>query len=79
MEGYKHGAYVREVKAKINTPAENAAGIHVVFGTAPVNMAEEPEKAVNRLVVAEDFEEAKKKLGYSEDFGKFTLCQAMDA
>lgn len=79
MAGYKHGAYVQEVKAKIAVPAKNETGIHVVFGTSPVNMAEEPEKAVNRLIVAENFEEAKKKLGYSEDFEKYTLCQAMDA
>ena len=36
-------------------------------------------KAVNSLVMVESFDEAAAKLGYSEDFGKYTLCQVMDA
>lgn len=79
MEGYKHGAYVKEVSSTLAAPKKNETGLHVIFGTAPVNMAAEPEKAANRLIMAETFEEAKEKLGYSEDFKKYTLCQAMDA
>ena len=61
MEGYKHGAYVKEVNSTLAAPRRNETGLHVVFGTAPVNMATE------------------EKLGYSEDYGKYTLCQVMDA
>ncbi len=79
MKGYKHGAYVREENSAIPAPVANGTGLHVVFGTAPVHMAAEPEKAVNSLVMVESFDEAAAKLGYSEDFGKYTLCQVMDA
>ena len=79
MEGYKHGAYVREVGSGVAAPVANETGLHVVFGTAPIHMAEEPEKAVNRLVVAGTYEEAVSQLGYSEDYERYTLCQVMDA
>lgn len=79
MEGYRHGAYVEEASSTLATPKRNEAGLHVIFGTAPVNMAAEPGEAVNRLIIAEDFESAREKLGYSGDYGKYTLCQAMDA
>ncbi|MEY8265087.1 phage tail sheath family protein [Lachnospiraceae bacterium 64-25] len=79
MKGYKHGAYVKEVGTSIGTPRKNEAGLHVIFGTAPINMAAEPEKAVNQLIVVNDYDEAVEKLGYSGDYEKYTLCQAMDA
>ena len=50
-----------------------------MFGTAPVHMAAEPEKAVNRLVMANTYAEAVERLGYSQDYEKYTLCQVMDA
>lgn len=78
MGTYRHGAYVEEADSGLAAPKRNEGGLHVIFGTAPVNMAAKPGKAANRLVIAESFEEAEEKLGYSEDFEKFTLCQAMD-
>lgn len=79
MAGYKHGAYVQEVSSSIAAPITNNTGLHIIFGTAPINKAEEPEKTVNQLIKAETYEEAVKKLGYSEDYENYTLCQAMDA
>lgn len=79
MAGYKHGAYVQEVNSSIAAPTVNNTGLHVIFGTAPVNKAAEPEKAVNQLIKAETYEEAVEKLGYSENYKSYTLCQAMDA
>ena len=79
MAGYKHGAYVQEVSSGIAVPSVNNTGLHVIFGTAPINMAEAPEKAVNQLIKVESYEEAVEKLGYSEDYESYTLCQAMDA
>ncbi len=79
VKEYRHGAYVEEVGSSLAAPKTNETGLHVVFGTAPVNMTENPEKAVNQLIMANTFEEAVEKLGYSADFEKYTLCQAMDA
>lgn len=79
MGTYHHGAYVEEAGSGLASPRRNEGGLHVIFGAAPVHIAADPEGAVNRLIMAENFEEAVEKLGYSEDFGKYTLCQAMDA
>lgn len=79
MADYRHGAYVQEVDSSLATPKENEAGLHVIFGTAPINMAAEPGKAANQLIMVNNYEEAIEKLGYSEDFKNYTLCQAMDA
>lgn len=79
MDSYKHGIYVDEVGSGTAVPAVNETGLHVVFGTAPIHKTAEPEKVVNRLVIANTYEEAVSKLGYSEDYEKYTLCQVMDA
>lgn len=77
--GYKHGAYVNEVNSGIASPVRNGAGLHVFFGTAPINMAADPDKAVNQLIMVNTYEEAVEKLGYLEDFEHYTLCQVVDA
>lgn len=79
MNGYKHGAYVQEVSSNVGTLKINNTGIHVIFGTAPINKTAEPDKAVHQLIKANTFEEAVEKLGYSEDYESYTLCQAIDA
>ena len=72
-----HGINVMEEDEVLNTAAESASGIAVVFGTAPVHLTKEPDVVVNKPVLIRTFEEAKKKLGYSTDFEKYTLCQSM--
>ena len=79
MAGYKHGAYVQEVNTTIAVPRKNETGMHVIFGTAPIHKSKDPEGAVDKLILANTYEEAVEKLGYSEDYEKYTLCQAMDA
>lgn len=73
-----HGINVTEEDEVLNTAVETTSGIPVIFGTAPVHLAEDPETASNRLVLVRKFEEAKKKLGYSTDFKNYTLCQSMN-
>ncbi|MEG0370293.1 MAG: phage tail sheath family protein, partial [Hungatella sp.] len=77
--GYNHRIDTRETKTQITIPIKGTAGLQVVVGTAPVNMAEDYKAAVNVPVIAYSFTEAQKQLGYSDDFAKYTLCQAMDA
>ena len=50
------------------------SGIVVALGTAPVNQVETQPKSI---VKANDFKSAKAALGYSDDWGKFTLCEVM--
>ena len=79
MAVYKHGVYVREQDTSLTTPIEGTAGLQVIFGTAPINLAADPTKAVNEPIVCYSYAEAVAAVGYSDDFEKWTLCQAIDA
>ncbi len=76
---YNHGIRVQENPTSIAVPKVGIAGLQVIFGTAPINLAEDPYNAANRLVIAYSFQEAVKQLGYSDDFANYTLCQSIDA
>lgn len=78
-EKYYHGVRVLEEGTDITPPINGTAGMQVVIGTAPVNLADDPEAAVNKPIICYSLQEAKKKLGYSENFEKYTLCQSMYA
>ena len=73
----EHGIFIYEEATALTIPKESSAGLQVVIGTAPVNMLENPEAAVNVPVLALSSKEAQANLGYSMDFKKFTLCQTM--
>lgn len=72
-----HGIIVTEQDEITQSQQNTTSGIPVVFGTAPVHMVENPEAVVNRPVLVNSMTEAKEKLGYSEDFETYTLCQMM--
>lgn len=76
---YKHGIEVTERATSFPSPLTTRYGVQVIFGTAPINLAENPAAAVNRPIKATTFEEAEKALGYSEDWENYTLCQSMYA
>ena len=79
MAKYLHGVRILENPTSVPTPATNESGVPVIFGTAPVNMAADPENATNQLFLCNTFAEAKAAVGYSDDYENYTLCQAMDA
>jgi len=79
MEKYHHGVRVEEEGSYVAAPETGTAGLQVVFGTAPVNLVNEPEAAVNTPIVCRTMKEAQEKLGYSNDYKKYTLCQSMYA
>ena len=76
---YKHGVYVSEQETSLTAPIEGTAGLQVIFGTAPCNLADNPSAAVNQPKLCHSFAEAKAAVGYCDDFKNYTLCQAIDA
>lgn len=76
---YNHGVRVQEQATSLVAPITGTAGLQVIIGTAPVNLAADPYKATNVPMIAYSFSEAVKQLGYSDDFKNYTLCQSMDA
>lgn len=79
MAFYNHGVRVLEEETALTVPVSGTAGLQVVIGTAPVNLAKEPYKAANVPMLCNSFAECVKNLGYSDDFEKYTLCASMHA
>ncbi|GAV21609.1 phage tail sheath family protein [Carboxydothermus pertinax] len=71
---YKHGVYVSEIPTSVIPPVRTSAGLPVVFGTAPINLATEPAP-VNKPILCYTYEEAVKQFGYSDDWANYTLCE----
>lgn len=76
---YKHGVYTSEVETSMSAPIEGTAGLQVYFGTAPVNMLDDPEAACNVPILAYTYKEAVAAVGYAADFESYTLCEAISA
>lgn len=75
---YKHGIYGQEVATSLIPMTETDAGLIVAFGTAPVHLATAPVEA-NTPVLCYTYAEAVAAMGYSDDFEKYTLCEAIKA
>ena len=58
MATYKHGVYTSEQATSMTAPVTGTAGLQVVVGTAPVNMLEHPEQAVNTPLLVYNYKEA---------------------
>lgn len=78
MSEYKHGTYgeYAESVGRVSTPASTTA---VYVGTAPVNLVRGYKDYVNAPVKLVDFGSVQKYMGYSNDWAKFTLCEAFKA
>ena len=76
---YKHGVYTSEQATSMVAPVLGTAGLQVIIGTAPVNMTADPSAAVNTPILANNYKEAVEAVGYSDDFAKYTLCEAISA
>lgn len=79
MATYKHGVYTSEQATSMTAPVTGTAGLQVVVGTAPVNMLEHPEQAVNNPLLVYNYKEAVAAVGYHDDFAAYTLCESISA
>ena len=74
---YLHGAY-GDINANGNrVSTEAASGAMIVVGTAPVHTLEGGADNVNVPKVVRSIAEAKRLFGYSDDWAKYTLCEAI--
>ena len=71
---YKHGVYGSEIPTSILPAVSVSAGLPVVFGTAPVNLATDPV-AVNAPTLCYTYAEAVAAFGFSSDWESYTLCE----
>lgn len=81
---FQHGVRTQEQATSLVAPVLGTAGLQVVFGTAPVNLADDPYKVTNTPIIAYSWGEAVSQLGYSEEKNEighylYTLCASMYA
>lgn len=78
---YEHGITIIEKKnaTSVSPPITANSGVQVVVGTAPIHLSENPFDTVNNPILAYTRDEAVRKIGYSEDFEKYTLCESIYA
>lgn len=73
---YKHGVYVSEQPTSLVPMTSTDSGLIIVVGTAPVHLASKAAKA-NEPKLCYTYKEAVEAFGYSADWEKYTLCEAM--
>lgn len=71
---YRHGVYVEELDTSVQAMTQVATPA-VVFGTAPVHLATNAQET-NRPMMCTSLAEFAQYFGWSEDFDKYTLCEA---
>ena len=72
----KHGVYVLEQATSAVTPATVETGVPMFFGASPIQNAENPATP-GVPVLCTTWNEAVQKLGYSDDWATYPLCEAM--
>jgi phage tail sheath protein FI len=70
-----HGVQTGKLTTSISTPNVASSGVIFAVGTAPVQMVEDGK--INEVVMANNYAEAVQKLGYSDDWGKYSLCEVI--
>ena len=72
----KHGVYVMEQATSAVTPAPVETGLPLFFGASPIHMADNPATP-GVPVLCTSWNEAVEKLGYSDDWDTYPLCEDM--
>jgi len=71
---YYHGIRVKENPTNVPVPARSTGGVLIAIGTAPGGTAKP-----NEPVLVNTYAEAAASVGYSDEWDKYTLCQAISA
>ncbi len=71
-----HSVHTSEQATAVSTPLVAESGIPFVVGVSPVFSASSPMKAGVPVLIT-GWDEAIEKLGYSEDWKKYSLCEFM--
>ena len=67
-----HGVNASKKPTSISTPVVADSGIHFIVGTAPVHSV---GGKTNEPVLAYTYAEAVEAMGYSDDWGKYDICE----
>lgn len=76
MSGYIHGAF-GQITENGNRVSQKSRSAFIYVGTAPVHNVTGGAAYVNKPVLVENIGEAMRYFGYSDEWDKYTLCEAM--
>lgn len=76
MSDFFHGVKKGKMATSVSTPVVADSGIHFVVGTAPIQTT---GGTANEAVICNSYAEAVQAVGYSDDWGKYTLCEEIYA
>ena len=76
MSDFFHGVKKGKRATSVSTPVVADSGIHFVVGTAPIQTT---GGATNEAILCNSYAEAVQAVGYSEDWGRYTLCEEIYA
>ncbi len=76
---YLHGVYGEQLPTQDSIPISGIGTLPVYVGTAPVEQLTSSAGAINTPLLVTSYDDAKTKIGYSDDWGKYTLCEAVYA
>ncbi|MCR4442145.1 MAG: phage tail sheath protein [Peptococcaceae bacterium] len=76
---YKHGAYGELGQTTGQLPPSGVATLPVYFGRAPVHQIRDYTGLVNQPILVSSFEDAVRKIGYSDNWADYELCEAIYA
>lgn len=76
MATVNHSVTVNEQSTSVSTPVVAESGIPFVVGIAPIHTADNPSTP-NVPVICHNWDECLDKLGYSNDWENFNLCEVM--
>jgi phage tail sheath protein FI len=76
---FPHGVSWSDVPTSILAPRRADVGLNVVFGAAPLHLRKNGRDFVNKARLYNNYPEAVRELGYSDDWEKYTICEHMDS
>lgn len=76
---YKHGVFGTQIPTTDTLSPLGVSTLPVYIGTAAIQQLDDYSVAINTPILISSFDDAKAKIGYSDDWATFTLCEAVYA
>lgn len=76
---YQHGAFAEIMATKEFIPPKGVGTLPVYFGTLPIHQMMEYGDKVNKPILISSLKEAQMKVGSSDNWKSYTLCEAIYA
>lgn len=79
MSDYRHGAYADQEDSKDYTSPSGVGTIPVYIGRAPIHQLANFAGKTNVPILISSWQDGRKKIGYSDVWGSYDLCEAVYA